>query len=160
MAVRSSASTHDDRADRTVEHASAGRSALQRGPTLVGEAVVGESQPRPGFVPLASGVYVLVQAAAVLATGQDLGPGRRWLAVAYGAAGAGLATWGTARLRRARAARPDLSWWAFLRGELIAVGVATVAIPAWLALSQERRDWLMRVARDLFELVQVARGHP
>jgi hypothetical protein len=123
-------------------------------------AVEGEARSRPGFVPLACGVLGMVQAAAVLATGQDLGPGRRWLAVAFGAAGAGLATWGWARLRKARVARPDLSWWAFLRGELIAVGVAAVAIPAWLALPQERRDWLMRAALDLFELLHVARGHP
>jgi hypothetical protein len=122
--------------------------------------VRGEAQTRPGFVPLACGVLVLVQTAALLATDQDLGPGRRWLAVACEAAGAGLSWWGTARLRRARAAYPDLSWWAFLRGELIAVGVAAVAIPAWLALPQERRDWLMRAALDLLELVHRARGHP
>jgi hypothetical protein len=59
-----------------------------------------------------------------------------------------------------RSPRYHRSWWAFLRGELIAVGGAAVAIPAWMALSQERRDWLMRLAPDLLELVHLARGHP
>ena len=34
------------------------------------------------------------------------------------------------------AAGPDLSWWGFLRAELIALGIAAVGLPAWAALSR------------------------
>ncbi|HKB02685.1 MAG TPA: hypothetical protein VKD90_10725 [Gemmataceae bacterium] len=99
-------------------------------------------------------------AAARLLAGPGPGPAGPWFAVAVGAAGAGLALWGFARLRRARAVRADWSWWGLLRTELVALGIATVWLTVWVALPAEQRDALVRSMREAFELVHVARGHP
>ena len=119
-----------------------------------------EARPRPCVVVPAAGVALVGLAAARLATGPGPGPGPLWFAVAVGAAGAGLAVWGIARLRRARAARPDLTWWGFLRAELVTLGVGAVWVSVWLALPADRRDGLARFVREVFELIHVARGHP
>jgi hypothetical protein len=97
-------------------------------------------------------------AAARLATGPGAGPAGPWFAVAIGAAGAGLALWGFARLRRARAARPDLSWWGYLRAELVALGLAAALLPGWAALPPGQRDGVVQATREWFELVHVSRG--
>jgi hypothetical protein len=118
-----------------------------------------EAQHRPGVVVPATGVLMVGLSGARLLAGPGPGPGGPWFAVAVGAAGAGLAVWGFARLRRARAARPDRSWWGLLRVELVALGVAAVWLPVWAALPANQRDGLMRSFREAFELVHVARGH-
>ena len=117
-----------------------------------------EAQHSPGVVVPATGVLMVGLSAARLLTGPGPGPGGPWFAVAVGAAGAGLAAWGLARLRRARAARPDRSWWGLLRADLVALGVAAVWLPAWAALPAEQRNGLVRSAREALELVHVARG--
>ena len=115
-----------------------------------------EVLPRPGVVLPATGLAIVGLAVARLVAGP--GPGGPGAAVAIGVAGAGLALWGLARLRRARAARPDLSWWGFLRGELVALVLAAVLLPAWTAVPQQQRDGFVQAAREWFELIHVARG--
>jgi hypothetical protein len=122
---------------------------------------VGKGAPHRASVVLpAFGVVMVGLSAARLLAG--LGPGRSgpWLAVAVGGAGAGLAVWGFTRLRRARAAHPDRSWWGLLRAELVALGLAAVWLPIWTALPAEQRDGLVQSVREGFELVHVAGGHP
>ena len=117
-----------------------------------------EAQPHPDIVLPATGVIMFGLSTAWLLAGPGPGPGGPWFAVAVGAAGTGLAAWGFARLRRARAARPDRSWWGLLRAELVALGLAAVWLPAWAAFPAGQRDGMMRAAREAFELAHVARG--
>ena len=115
-----------------------------------------EAQSRPDIVVPLTGVLMLGLAAARLTTGP--GPGGPWFAIAVGAAGMGLSLWGFARLRRARAARSDVSWCRLLRAELVAFGVVAIWLPVWASLPEEYRDALLQFAQEAFELVTIARG--
>jgi hypothetical protein len=117
-----------------------------------------EAEARAGVVLPATGVAMVGLAAARLLAGPGPGPGGPEFAIGIGVTGAGLAVWGFARLRRARAARPDLSWCGLLRAELVALGVAAVWLPVWVSLPEEHRDALFRFAREALELVHIARG--
>jgi hypothetical protein len=87
------------------------------------------------------------------------GPGGPGRAAAVGASGVALAAWGVGRLRRAKAARPGVSWWGLLRGQVAALGVAAALLPATAAVPQAERDDRLRAAREWFELVHAARAH-
>lgn len=119
-----------------------------------------EAQPRASVLVPLTGLAMVGLSAVRLMTGPGPGPAGPWFAVAVAVAGSRLAVWGFARFRRARAARPDVSWWRLLRAELVAVGVAAVWLPVWVALPADRRDGLVQTAREAFELVHIARGHP
>jgi len=118
-----------------------------------------KTQPRLGILVSLTGVGLIGLAVARLVIGPGPGPGGPLLAVTVGATGAVLTLWGAGRLRRAKAARPGVSWWRLLRGELATFAVAAALLPAGAAIPQGERDGFMRAAREWFELIHVARGH-
>jgi hypothetical protein len=121
------------------------------------QAVGVEAELRPIILVPLFGLGMVGLAVARLTLGP--GPGWPWLAVAVGATGAGIAVWGVNLLRRAKAARPGVSWWGLLRGQLAALVLAVALAPVVNVVPQGERDELMRTLREWFELVHVARGH-
>jgi hypothetical protein len=119
-----------------------------------------EAPPRADIVVPAIGVAMLGLSAAQVAAGPGRWPGGPEYAVAVCAAGVGLALVCFAQLRRARAANPGQSWWRLLLDELVPLGVAAVWLSVWLAIPAESRDAILRSAREAFELIHLARGHP
>ncbi len=71
---------------------------------------------------LVCGAVFLGLSAARLGSAWAPGPGWPLYELGSCAAGAVLGWWGWCRLRRAKAARPDLSWREFLRADLIGLG--------------------------------------
>jgi hypothetical protein len=118
-----------------------------------------EPQPRLGILVALTGLGLVGLAVARLIIGPGPGPGGPVFAVSVGLTGAVMVLWGVRRLRRAKAARPGVSWWGLLRGELAVFAVAAALLPAGAAVPQGERDELMRAAREWFELVHAARGH-
>jgi hypothetical protein len=74
------------------------------------------------------------------------------------AVGAALGMWGWSRLRRAKEARPDWTWWRFLEGDLRVLALFLVLAPVWLALSPEQRDQVVRSMQQLVEWMNLLRG--
>jgi hypothetical protein len=68
--------------------------------------------------------------------------------------------WGWSRLRLAKEAQPGLSWPAFLRTDVIILGVVALSVGGFAALTREQRDALWRCLMDLVELLSLARGWP
>src|SRR6516165_1261727 len=77
---------------------------------------------RPGMAFIACGALFIALSAERVATGWA--PGTRGLLFEFVscAVGAALGLWGWSRLRRAKANRPDLTWWQFLHDDLIGLG--------------------------------------
>jgi hypothetical protein len=121
-------------------------------------AVNGGSKLRPGVSLIAFGAMVIGLSAARVATAWDPGPGRALFEVGSCAAGAAVGVWGWVRLRRARAARPDLSWRQFLQADLIGLGIVAGLLAALMAMPADRREGLARSLRELVELTGAARG--
>jgi hypothetical protein len=115
---------------------------------------------RPGLGRIAFGAMVIGLSAARVATAWVPGPERILFEVGHCAIGAGLGLWGWSRLRRAKATRPELSWRQFLQADLIGLGVVAAVLAAVMAIPADRREGLARSAREAFELVHAARGHP
>lgn len=61
------------------------------------------------------------------------------------------------RLKRARAARPDLTWWQFLRTDAIALSVAAALVAGFAALPEEQREAAQGGLRELAELLSIVR---
>ena len=118
-----------------------------------------EPQPRLGILVALTGVGLVGLGVARLVIGPGPGPGGPVFAVTVGATGAVMVLWGVRRLRRAKAARPGVSWWGLLRSELAVFAVAAALLPAGAAVPQGTRDEFVQVAREWFELIHVARGH-
>jgi hypothetical protein len=118
-----------------------------------------EPKPRLGILVALTGVGLVGLGVARLLIGPGPGPGGPVLAVSVGVTGAVMVLWGFWRLRRAKAARPGMSWWGLLRGELAVFAVAAALLPAGAAVPQGVRDDFVQVAREWFELIHVARGH-
>jgi hypothetical protein len=117
---------------------------------------MGVGPPR-GLVCMACGAALFGLSAARVATGWNPGPGRPWFEVGNCAAGVALGLWGWARLRRARATRPDLTWWQFLRDDLIGLGVGGVLLVGVLVMPPEQRDSLWKALLEVAELMGKAR---
>jgi hypothetical protein len=115
---------------------------------------------RPGVGFIAYGAVFIALAVERVATNWTTGP--RSLVFEFGsyAVGSALGLWGWSRLRRAKANRPDLTWWQFLHNDLIGLGIGVVLIAGFLALSPEQRDGLVRSLREFADLVSIARGRP
>jgi hypothetical protein len=116
------------------------------------------SHPRPGLVCLCYGAVLLGLSAVRLATGDDPGPGRLGFELVNSAVGTGLILWGWSRLRRARAARPNLTWCQFLYDDWIVFGVMVLLLTGWLAMTPEQRDALGKSLLKLAELYSMVRG--
>ena len=118
----------------------------------------GGSGIRPGVSLIAFGAMVIGLSAARVATAWDPGPGRVLFEVGSCAVGAAVGAWGWVRLRRAKAARQDLSWRQFLQADLIGLGIVAVLLTLLMAMPTDRREGLARLLRELVELVGAARG--
>jgi hypothetical protein len=123
-------------------------------------AMNGDPEFRPGMVLLVCGVVVVGLSLPRVATGGAPGPG--WFPVVFSnlAVGAGLGLWGWSRLRRAKAARPDLTWWQFLYADLIGLGLGAVLMAGFAAMPPEQRDGLVRSLQEFIDVVSAARGRP
>jgi hypothetical protein len=130
----------------------------ERGWAQEGVAMSVNAYPRPGVACLACGAMVLGLSAVRLVSHWAPGPGWLWVEFSNGVVGVALGLWGWSRLQRAKAARPDLSWWQFLHVELIGLGIAVVLLPALAALSAEQRNGLVKSLMDLANLVSLVRG--
>jgi hypothetical protein len=109
---------------------------------------------------IACGALFIALSAERVATGWA--PGTRGLLFEFVscAVGAALGLWGWSRLRRAKANRPDLTWWQFLHDDLIGLGIVVVLLAVFVALSAEQRDGLLRSLREFVDLISIARGPP
>src|SRR5262249_24224569 len=108
-----------------------------------------DSHFRPGVACMAGGAIVLGMSAVRLATNWAPGPGWLWVELVNGVVATALLLWGWSRLRRAKAARPDLNWWQFLHHELIGLAILLVVLPIFAALSEEQRHGLFQSLLDL-----------
>jgi hypothetical protein len=119
-----------------------------------------DSQARPGSVCLTAGVIFLGLTVARLVGGFELGPGRFWFELVNWTVGAALVMWGWSRLRRARAARADLTWWQFLHVEAVALGLILLLLPMWTVMTPEKRNDLGRSLMELVQLIHHVKGRP
>ncbi len=67
---------------------------------------------------------------------------------------------GWLRLRHAKASRPDLTWWQFLRDDLVGLGIVVVLMSVGTAMSREQLESLGRSLREAVDLINIARGRP
>jgi hypothetical protein len=104
------------------------------------------------------GALVVALSAVRVATDGAPGAGRALFEVVPCAVGAGVGLWGWSRLRRAKAARPDLSWRRFLQADLIGLAIVAVLLAALLAMPADQREGLWRSFRELIDLMSAARG--
>ena len=128
-------------------------------------AVEVDTVPRPGVCMIAVGTVLCGLSTVRLATGWvpggDAGSqGPLVCEISNCAAGAALLIWGWSRLRRAKETQPGQSWPAFLRRDVIILGVAALSVSGFAALTREQRDALWRGLMDLVELLSLARGWP
>jgi hypothetical protein len=111
---------------------------------------------------MACGIMILGTSAGPLATSWAPGPGWLWFVLSNAVVAVALLLWGWSRLHRAKAARPDLSWWQFLRIELIAVAILLVWVPIFAAMSPEQRNSLLNnlffALLALADLIRMAKG--
>jgi len=121
--------------------------------------VSANSGSRPGVGLLVCGAVVVGLSAARIATGWAPGPGWLLFESASWAVGGVLGLWGWSRLRRAKAAYPELSWREFLHTELVAVAILVVAFAVFGA-PPEMREGLMRSLREISDTIGIARGRP
>jgi len=106
------------------------------------------------------GAIFLGLSVARLAINWAPGPGWPWFELFNGVVATALLLWGWSRLRRARAARPDLSWWQFLQGDLIGFVIGLVLLSIVAALSPEQRNSLMNGLLELAHLISMSKGLP
>jgi hypothetical protein len=119
-----------------------------------------DSKTRPGSICMFCGVVFLGLSAARLATGWSPGPGSLWFELFNGVVGGSLLLWGWSRLCRAKAARPDLTWWQFLHIELVALAIMLVFFPIFAAMSAEQHKSLLTAMLELANFLRMARGEP
>jgi hypothetical protein len=112
------------------------------------------------MVLIVSGGFVLSLSLQRLVTDRAFDAPRLLVALSNGAVGAGLTFWGWSRLRRAKAGRPDLTWWQFLYHDLILLGVGGVILAVVAAIPPEELGALVRSLLEVAEALRNARGHP
>jgi hypothetical protein len=114
--------------------------------------------PRPGIGWLMCGVMFLLTLPLAAAT-TPWDSSRRWFLLALMTCTIGGVTlWvGWSRLQKAKAARPDLTWWQFVRDDVIVLGIVVVLMVGFMALSHDQREGLMRSLRDMVETISMAR---
>src|SRR5437899_2470252 len=100
----------------------------------------GDPHLRPGIDCMVGGAVFLGFSAAALIGNWAPGPALLLFAFGFGVIAAGLFLRGWSRLSRAKAARPDLSWWQFLHVHFIALAVVLVWLPIFAAMSPEQRN--------------------
>ena len=120
----------------------------------------GGSGLRPGVGLITFGAMVTGLSAARVATAWVPGPERILFEIGHCALGVGVGLWGWSRLRRAKEARPDLSWRKFLQADVIGLGVVAAVLAAFMSMPAERREGLVRSLQELVELMSAARGRP
>jgi len=107
--------------------------------------------PRPGLGLIGSGILILflTQVSAWRAIGRF--PFPRWLLfeTVSCVASAALLVWGWSKLRRAKAAWPDLSWPQFLHHDLIGIGIFLALMVTLLAMPREWREGLTQSLHEL-----------
>ena len=128
-------------------------------------AVQVDTVPRPGVCMIAVGTVLFGLSTVRLATGWapggDAGPqGSLLCEICNCAAGAALVMWGWSRLRLAKETQPGQSWPAFLRTDVIILGVVALSVSGFAAMTREQRDGLWRCLMDLVELLSLVRGWP
>ena len=81
--------------------------------------------------------------------------------------GVALLLWGWSRLRQAKAAHLDLTWWQFLHTDFIAAEVVVVLMIALVLTPAEQRQRLDRslrefsdLLREIVDVMHIAKGHP
>jgi hypothetical protein len=96
-----------------------------------------------------------------IAVRYQLGPDLPWLQVElpFWTIGLPVTFWGWSSLRRAKASRPDLTWWQFLKTDLPPLGLVALIV-ALVAIPSELREELIRSLQELTNSVNIARGRP
>jgi hypothetical protein len=74
--------------------------------------------------------------------------------------GAALVIWGRFRLQRAKAERTDLTWWQYLRSDIIMLGIAALLIGGFMAMPHTAREELIRTITDFYNQLGIAKGGP
>jgi hypothetical protein len=115
---------------------------------------------RRGIAFIACGAVFIALSAERVATGRPLGSRSLLFVFTSCSIGAAVALWGWSRLRLAKESHPDLTWWQFLRDDLIGLGFGVVLLAVFVTLPVEQRDGLLRFLRELVDLVSIARGPP
>jgi hypothetical protein len=115
---------------------------------------------RPGIALILFGAVNIVLSIVRCVTGGVAEPHRVWFELANWVISLAVASWGWSRLRGAKASRPDLSWWEFLGTDLPALGMVALSMVAWVAMSGEQRESLIRTFREFIDMVSIARGRP
>jgi hypothetical protein len=117
-------------------------------------------KPRPGVVLLVCGVVFIALSIVRVATGWS-SESRLLLPDLSGCVvGAAVGLWGWSRLRLAKRTCPDQTWWQFLRGDVITLGIGAVLMAGFLMLSPEQRDDLGQSMLKLVEWMSLVRGRP
>jgi hypothetical protein len=117
-----------------------------------------EYKLRPGVVLITWGTILIGH--LFVAVSVDKPPQSRFILVEclFLLVAAGVCWWGWHRLREAKASHPELSWWRFLRSDLICLGLIAAFLAVFAAMSKEQRDDLARSMREFYDLIEAGRG--
>jgi hypothetical protein len=120
--------------------------------------VLSDNKHRSGLILLGWGVIFIGSSAARVATGWAPGPGWLLFEIATCAVGLVLFFWGWSRLRRARLAHPELSWWGLLHIDLIMIGFVLLIIARLASMPPEQRNILVRSVNESADWLRIACG--
>ena len=123
-----------------------------------------DSKPRPGTMQITYGVLCIFLAVVYLAKYWIPGPNLLLsyvglailgLSMVFGAA---MILRGWTVLQRMKAACPQLTWWQYIGGDVIGVGMVAALIAVLCAMSAHQRDRFAHWLKDLYELLFQVRG--
>jgi hypothetical protein len=115
---------------------------------------------RPGVGMIICGAFVICLSAARVSSGWNPCPGWLWYEMGSCVFGLTLGMWGWLRLRQAKEAQPDLSWWQFLHVDLVGLGIFVVLMAVLSAMPTTWREEIWKSLKELMELFNAARGRP